>query len=34
MFNGTNGALVTIKLQEYNNPNLALPNGYTCACPS
>ncbi|KAM3725206.1 LEAF RUST 10 DISEASE-RESISTANCE LOCUS RECEPTOR-LIKE PROTEIN KINASE-like 2.8 [Dirofilaria immitis] len=32
--NDTIGALVTIQLQEYNNPNLALPNGYTCICPS
>ncbi|VBB30232.1 unnamed protein product, partial [Acanthocheilonema viteae] len=32
--NGTTGALVTIQLQQYSNPNLALPNNYTCACPS
>ncbi|EFO12892.1 hypothetical protein LOAG_15640, partial [Loa loa] len=32
--NGTTGALVTIQLQQYNNPNLALPNGYTCTCPT
>ncbi|VDK86703.1 unnamed protein product, partial [Litomosoides sigmodontis] len=32
--NGSIGALVTIQLQQYSNPNLALPNGYTCACPS
>uniref|UniRef100_A0A0R3S4J3 DUF1619 domain-containing protein n=1 Tax=Elaeophora elaphi TaxID=1147741 RepID=A0A0R3S4J3_9BILA len=25
---------MTIQLQQYSNPNLALPNGYTCACPS
>ncbi|MCP9265449.1 hypothetical protein DINM_020753 [Dirofilaria immitis] len=34
LLNDTIGALVTIQLQEYNNPNLALPNGYTCICPS
>ncbi|CAG9540816.1 unnamed protein product [Cercopithifilaria johnstoni] len=32
--NDTVGALVTIQLQQYSNPNLALPNGNTCACPS
>uniref|UniRef100_A0A915Q1Q0 Uncharacterized protein n=1 Tax=Setaria digitata TaxID=48799 RepID=A0A915Q1Q0_9BILA len=33
-FNDIPGALVTVELQQYHNPDLALPGGFTCACPS